>query len=83
MRRALPPLLLVLGVTLGCTQTLSEADCSRHRDRLRSWGEKKGRLDQKALDGFMKTCAGSTVSRATARCLEAAQDEASFFRCLE
>ena len=76
-------LLLAFVCALGCSQTLSEADCARHRDRLKGWGEKKGKLDQKPLDDFMKTCAGSTVSRATARCLEAAQDEASFFRCLE
>lgn len=67
----------------GCTQTLSEGDCGRYRDRLKGWGEKKGKLDQKAIDDFMKTCAGSTVSRGTAKCLENAQDEATFFRCLE
>lgn len=79
------PILLALALVLcsGCTQVLSETDCGRFRDRLKSWGEKKGKLDQKKLDDFMKTCAGSTVSRSTARCLEAAQDEASFFKCLE
>ncbi len=79
---------LVLGATLAlaapaCTQTLSEQDCARYRDRLKAWGESKGKLDEKAIDDFMKTCAGATVSRSTARCLEAAQDEATFFRCLE
>lgn len=82
MRRALlVAVLLVLGAS--CTQTLSEADCGRYRDRLRAWGEKKGKLDQKSIDDFMKTCAGSTVSRNTAKCLEAAPDEAAFFKCLE
>ncbi|GAC1352691.1 MAG: hypothetical protein NVSMB1_18080 [Polyangiales bacterium] len=32
---------------------------------------------------FMKTCAGTTVSRGAHSCLEAATDETSFFRCLE
>lgn len=66
-----------------CTQTLSEQDCARYRDRLKAWGEQKGKLDDKAIEDFMKTCAGATVSRSTARCLEAAQDEATFFKCLE
>jgi hypothetical protein len=83
MRSLLLVLLVSAAALAGCTQTLSEADCSRYRDRLKGWGEKKGKLDQKSLDDFMKTCAGSTVSRSTARCLEAASDETAFFKCLE
>lgn len=75
--------LLAVLLVSGCTQTLNEGDCTRYRDRLRGWGEKKGKLEQKSLEDFMKTCAGTTVSRSTARCLEAAQDEATFFKCLE
>ncbi len=67
----------------GCTQTLSGNDCTTFRDRLKSWGEKKGKLDQKAFDDFMKTCPGTNVSRGTYRCLTNANDEATFFQCLE
>jgi hypothetical protein len=75
--------LLLLLLVSGCTRTLDDVDCGRYRDRLVAWGERKGKLDHKTVDDFMKTCAGSTVSRGTATCLEAAQDEASFFKCLE
>lgn len=68
----------------GCTQTLTESDCTRYRDRLLGWAEqKKGKLDRKSIDEFMKSCAGTTVSKATARCLERAGDETTFFKCLE
>ena len=76
-------LLLLCVLLTGCTQTLSEADCTRYRDRLRSWAEKKGRVDPTAADAFMKSCVGSTVSRGTAKCLESATDEAAFVKCLE
>jgi hypothetical protein len=76
--------LVLLGlVATGCTQTLGEADCARHRDRLKAWGEQKGKSDPKAIEEFMKTCAGATVSRRTARCLDAAGDETTFLQCLD
>lgn len=67
----------------GCTQTLTDADCSRYRDRLKSWADKKGRVDPGAGAAFMKSCVGSTVSRKTATCLESATDESVFVKCLE
>jgi hypothetical protein len=69
---------------LGCSQQqLTEADCAKHRDRLRSWADKKGKVDPKTADAFMKSCVGSTVSKKTAQCLENAPDEAAFVKCLE
>ena len=76
-------LLLCAVLLAGCTQQLSEADCTRYRDRLRSWADKKGKVDPGAADAFMKSCIGSTVSRKTATCLEAATDEAAFVKCLD
>ena len=76
--------LLVLVVLLGgCSQTLTEADCGKYKDRLRVWAETKGRVDPGAADAFMKSCVGASVSRSTARCLESAQDETAFVKCLE
>lgn len=76
-------LVLAVVVLAGCTQQLSEADCARHRDRLKSWADKKGKVDQSAAEAFMKNCVGATVSKKTASCLDAAADEAAFVRCLE
>lgn len=76
---------IVLGLVLlaGCTQQLSEGDCTRYRDRLRSWTDKKGKLDPGAADAFMKNCVGATISKKTASCLESAADEAAFVKCLD
>jgi hypothetical protein len=80
MKHALLSLLLLCG----CTQTLGQEDCARYRDRLRQWAEqKKGKQDPKATDEFMKSCAGTTVSKNTAKCLENAGDETTFFKCFE
>lgn len=75
--------LLCVVLFTGCTQQLSEADCTRYRDRLRSWADKKGKVDPGAAEAFMKSCVGSTVSKKTATCLEAATDEAAFVKCLD
>lgn len=77
-------LLLLVGAS-GCSRQLTQDDCARFRDRLRAWAEQKGKgpSDPKAAEAFMQRCVGSTVSRRTARCMELAADEASFFRCLD
>lgn len=75
--------LLWTALLAGCTQQLTEADCTRYRDRLRSWADKKGKVDPGAADAFLKSCTGATVSKKTASCLEAATDEAAFVKCLE
>jgi hypothetical protein len=74
---------LVVVLLAGCTQQLSESDCARYRDRLRSWTDKKGKLDPGAAETFMKNCVGATVSKKTASCLESATDEAAFVKCLD
>lgn len=74
---------LAMLVLAGCSQQLSEADCTRYRDRLKTWGDKKGKVDPGAARAFMKSCVGSTVSKKTATCLESAADEAAFVRCLD
>lgn len=76
-------LLASLVFVVGCSQTLTDGDCSRYRDRLKSWADKKGRVDPGAGAVFMKSCVGSTVSKKTATCMEAATDEAAFVKCLE
>lgn len=76
-------LLLLCIVSAGCSQTLTEADCAKYKDRLRAWAEKKGRVDPGAADAFMKSCVGASVSRSTAKCLENAGDEQAFVKCLE
>ena len=81
--RLLFPFALVAFCGLGCSQTLTETDCSKYKDRLRDWAEKNGRVDPGAADAFMKSCVGASVSRSTARCLENAQDETAFVKCLE
>ncbi len=77
------PLLLALLLLAGCTQQLTEADCARYRDRLKSWADKKGKVDPGAANAFMKNCVGATVSKKTASCLDSALDEAAFAKCLE
>jgi hypothetical protein len=79
MKRAL----LAAVLLSGCTQTLSEADCAKYKDRLRVWAEKKGRVDPTAADAFMKSCTGASISRSTAKCLDNAGDETTFVKCLE
>ena len=77
----------VLGVAalwgLACTQPITESECLRYRDRLEKWRKNKGSAEVSAVDNFMKTCPGTTLSRSVHRCLENANDESSFFRCLE
>lgn len=75
--------LLLCFASLGCSQTLTEADCAKYKDRLRVWAEKKGRVDPGAAEAFMKSCVGASVSRSTAKCLENAGDETAFVKCLE
>ncbi len=78
-------LVLVALLASGCSRTLNQEDCGRFRDRLRAWGDQKGKAksDPKAAETFMQSCVGTTVSRRTARCMELANDEAAFFRCLD
>lgn len=77
--------LALLSAAAGCSRQLTQEDCARFRDRLRAWADQKGKgqSDPKAADTFMQSCVGTTVSRRTARCMERAADEASFFRCLD
>lgn len=85
-RLTIPSLALaLLCAGVGCSRQLSQDDCTRFRDRLRGWAEQKGKgqSDPKAAETFMQRCVGTTVSRRTARCMELAADEASFFRCLD
>jgi len=79
-------LLLLAALSVGgCSRTLTQEDCGRFRDRLRAWADQKGKAksDPKAAETFMQSCIGTTVSRRTARCMELANDEAAFFRCLD
>ena len=91
-------LVFVAAISLvGCTYTLSDGDCGRYRDRLEGWAKDKSKkaaadsdaaprqvIDDKAGGiEFMKTCAGTTVSKGAHGCMEKAGDEAAFFKCLE
>jgi hypothetical protein len=83
---ALAALLAALSVASlpGCrSYTFTDADCAKYRDRLVDWAKAKGEDRNKEAEEFMRSCQGTTVSRATHECLEKAADEQAFLKCLE
>ena len=82
--RHLASAVLVVSALLGsgCSYTLTEADCSRYRDRLVAWAAAKGADRKEAATEFYKTCPGTPVSKSTHACLEKAADETTFMKCL-
>ena len=67
-----------------CSYKLTDSECGKYRDRLRSWATRDGKPEAKgAADEFMKQCPGTTIPERAHTCIERAQDEKAFFQCLE
>lgn len=74
---------LALAGAVGCSTTLTEDECRTYRDRLVDWAAKKGEDRKAAADEFLKSCAGTKVSRGAHACMNKATDEKTFMACLE